>query len=150
MGEVGIPVNIEVFPGAAYRDMMANSRLMLFRGSWVADYADAENYLSLFCTDNFSPSGPNYTHFTSSEYDKLYGEALFCPNDEVRFRLYRQMDSLIIDHVPVIPLFYDKVVRFTGKDVVGLGTNPMNLLTLKKVRKINRTNKLNDHDIDSR
>ena len=150
LGEVGIPVNIEVFPGAAYRDMMANSRLMLFRGSWVADYADAENYLSLFCTDNFSPSGPNYTHFTSSEYDKLYGEALFCPNDEVRFRLYRQMDSLIIDHVPVIPLFYDKVVRFTGKDVVGLGTNPMNLLTLKKVRKINRTNKLNDHDIDSR
>jgi peptide/nickel transport system substrate-binding protein len=138
LSEVGIGVNIEVFPGAAYRDMMANSRLTLFRGSWVADYADAENYLSLFHTDNFSPAGPNYTHFSNTEFDRLYKEALTQPIDSLRFKIYRQMDSLVIAHVPVIPLYYDKVVRFTGNDIVGLGSNPMNLLVIKRVKKIER------------
>jgi peptide/nickel transport system substrate-binding protein len=46
-----------VLPGAAYRDMMANSKLSLFRASWVADYADPENYLALFVSSNFSPLG---------------------------------------------------------------------------------------------
>jgi peptide/nickel transport system substrate-binding protein len=137
--EVGIAINIEVFPGVAYRDLMANSRLMLFRGSWVADYADAENYLSLFHTDNLSPAGPNYTHFSSDEFDKLYKEALNQFNDSLRFKKYRQMDSLVLANVPVIPLYYDKVVRFTGNDVIGLESNPMNLLVIKRVKKIKQS-----------
>jgi len=32
-------------------------------------------------------------------------------------------------------LFYDKVVRFTQKNVKGLGINPLNLLNLKNVKK---------------
>ena len=37
---------------------------------------------------------------------------------------------------PVIPLFYDKVARFTRKNVVGLGINPLNMLDLRRVRKL--------------
>jgi peptide/nickel transport system substrate-binding protein len=33
------------------------------------------------------------------------------------------MDKIIIDEAPIIPLFYDKVARFTRKDVSGLGIN---------------------------
>jgi peptide/nickel transport system substrate-binding protein len=32
-------------------------------------------------------------------------------------------------------LFYDEVIRFTQKNIDGLGINPTNLLELKKVRK---------------
>jgi peptide/nickel transport system substrate-binding protein len=39
---------------------------------------------------------------------------------------------------PLIPLFYDQVVRFTQKEVEGLGLNPINILKLKKVRKIKK------------
>jgi peptide/nickel transport system substrate-binding protein len=45
------------------------------------------------------------------------------------------MDSIIMEELPVIPLYYDKVVRFVGKDVTGIGINPMNLLVLKRVKK---------------
>jgi ABC-type transport system substrate-binding protein len=45
------------------------------------------------------------------------------------------MDEIIIKEAPVIPLFYDKVARFTRKNVTGLGMNPLNLLSLKKVKK---------------
>lgn len=135
LGDIGIAIEIEVFPGAAYREMMANSRMIFFRGSWVADYADAENYLSLFCSENFSPGGPNYTHFSSKNFDELYQKALKESTDSLRHRIYWQMDSIVISQAPVIPLYYDKVVRFVGKSVSGLESNPMNLLILKRVKK---------------
>ena len=36
------------------------------------DYPDSENYLSLFYSKNFTPNGPNYTHFSNEEFDRLY------------------------------------------------------------------------------
>jgi ABC-type transport system substrate-binding protein len=137
LADVGIKIQVEVFPGAAYREMMANSRMLFFRGSWVADYADPENYLSLFFTPNFSPGGPNYTHFSSKEFDNLYANALWQPNDSLRYLIYNRMDSLVMDNAVVIPLYYDKVVRFVNKDIIGMQTNPMNLLSLKQVKKNN-------------
>ena len=52
--------------------MVATSRLPFFRGSWIADYPDAENYLSLFYSNNFSLNRPNYTPFSNAEFDHLY------------------------------------------------------------------------------
>ncbi|MGE0078585.1 MAG: ABC transporter substrate-binding protein [Bacteroidales bacterium] len=135
LGEVGISININVLPGAAYREMMANSKLSVFRGSWVADYADPENYLALFLSDNFSPKGPNYTHFSDPDFDNLYKKSLLKPLYEQRLKDYRTMDSLVINRAVVIPLYYDKVVRFVSVDVEGMTVNPMNLLVLKKVKK---------------
>jgi peptide/nickel transport system substrate-binding protein len=45
------------------------------------------------------------------------------------------MDSLVMSKTPIVPLFYDEVVRFTRKNVEGLGINPINLLDLKYVKK---------------
>jgi len=135
LGELGISVDIEVLPGAAYREMMANSKLQMFRGSWVADYADPENYLSLFLTKNHSPQGPNYTHFSNSDFDKLYNQAMIIPDYTERLSKYQEMDSIVISNAVVLPLYYDKVVRFVSADVDGMTVNPMNLLVLKYVSK---------------
>ena len=45
------------------------------------------------------------------------------------------MDSLVMTSAPVVPMFYDEVVRFTRKSIEGLGINAINLLELKSVRK---------------
>jgi hypothetical protein len=34
-----------------------------------------------------------------------------------------------------VPIFYDEVLRFTSKNVTGLGINPINLLDLRRVKK---------------
>ena len=61
--EIGIRINIEVNPAATLMEMKSRSKLCLFRASWIADYPDAENYLSLFTGKNLAPAGPNYTRF---------------------------------------------------------------------------------------
>lgn len=136
LSELGIKINLEMSTGATFRSMVADSKLAFFRGSWIADYPDAENYFALFYSPNFSPKGPNYTHFKSDEFDDLYELALNTLEESIRYPLYRKMDSIIISEAPVVPLFYDRVVRFYSSNLSGMEGNAMNLLSLKKVRRI--------------
>ncbi|WP_370101235.1 ABC transporter substrate-binding protein [Xanthomarina gelatinilytica] len=131
----GLIVHIDVIPAATLKDAKANGKLDLFRASWVADYPDAENYLSLYYSKNFAPNGPNYTHFKNEQFDLWYEQAFTETNTLKRENLYTKMDSLVMSKTPIVPLFYDEVVRFTRKNVEGLGINPINLLDLKYVKK---------------
>jgi peptide/nickel transport system substrate-binding protein len=135
LGEIGINLKIDVTPPATLREMIAQSKVSFFRGSWIADYPDAENYLSLFYTPNFCPAGPNYTHFSLAGFDKLYRQSISESNDSLRAQMYIQMDRLLTEEAPVVVLYYDEVLRFNRKNVSGLGSNPLNLLNLKQVKK---------------
>ena len=136
LGEIGISIKINVNPPASLKELKAQAKLQFFRASWIADYADAENYLSLFYSKNFCPKGPNYTHFSNNEFDKLYEDAQLQVNDSLRYIQYRKMSNLIMEESPVIILYYDRVLRFMQNNIYGLESNAMNLLTLKNVKKI--------------
>ena len=101
----------------------------------MADYPDAENYLSLFYSPNFAPNGPNYMHYKNATMDSLYEKSLSIINIEERKLIYTQMDSIIVAEAPVVPLYYDMAIRFVSKKVSGLGINPQNFLFLKRVKK---------------
>ena len=131
--EVGLNCKVEEMMPAALREKRANGNLPFFRSSWVADYPDAENYLSLFTTNNFTPQGPNYTHYSNEKFDALYQKSLTCNDLQERAKIYHEMDSLMMTEAPVVILFYDEVLRFVNKNVEGLGSNPTNMLDLKKV-----------------
>ena len=133
--KTGLQVNIDVMPPSTLRQTKVNGQLSVFRGSWVADYPDAENYLFIFHSKNFSPHGPNYTHYSSPEFDKLYEKSITITNNLERRALYQKMDSMVMASAAVIPLYYDQVVRFTQKNISGLGINPINHLDLKRVMK---------------
>lgn len=133
--KLGIQVAIDVVPPSTLQQMRSSGDLDIFRSSWIADYPDAQNYLSLFYSSNFSPNGPNYTHFKNKTYDSLYQKSMTISDIEIREKLYTQMDSIIVSEAPVIPLFYDMAVRFVNKEVTGLGINPQNILVLKHIRK---------------
>ncbi len=133
--EIGIDIRVEVSSGAIFRDQVASSKLDFFRGSWIADYPDAENYLSLFYSQNFSPSGPNYSHFSSPEFDRLYKASLLENNDSIRVSMNRKMNRIVLNQAPVVPLFYDEVIRFYQSGIYGFETNAMNMLFLKEVYK---------------
>jgi len=135
MLDVGIQMEIEVSPPAAIREMKATSKINFFRASWIADYPDEENYLSLFYSENFAPNGPNYTHFKNPEFDELYLQSFAVNNRKGRTHLYREMDSLLMEDASVVVLYYDESLRFIQKNVEGMTPNPINLLNLKTVWK---------------
>lgn len=133
--EVNIPVKIDVIDESKARHFIATSQVNFFRKSWVADYLDAENFLQLFYSKNFSPGGSNYFHFSNQYYDHLYEKAVSEQDNEKRYSMYAEMDSIILEEAPIVPLYYDEVIRFVKYDIEGLTSNPMNLLDLRRVRK---------------
>ena len=133
--KLGIEIIIDVIPGSALKQAKANGKLDFFRASWIADYPDAENYLSLFYSKNFAPNGPNYTHFSNNEFDKIYEKSLRETKPEKSKLIYSRLDSIISSKSIIVPLFYDEVIRFVSKNVVGMEINATNLLDLRKVKK---------------
>jgi peptide/nickel transport system substrate-binding protein len=129
--DVGIRIQVEVVQKSLLLEETARSQALFFRGSWIADYPDAENYLSVFYSRN--PAPPNYTRFHDEEFDHLYELALLENNDSARYTLYRRMDQMVMDASPVVPLWYDEVIRLVDPRVKGLRPNALNLLELRRV-----------------
>lgn len=130
--DIGVKIQVEVVQKSLLLEQTAKSQALFFRGSWVADYPDAENYLSVFYGKN--PAPPNYTRYTNGTYDQLYERALQEENDDLREELYRQMDQMIIADAVIVPLWYDMVIRLVQPNVRNFETNSLNLPELKKVR----------------
>ncbi|GAA4817454.1 ABC transporter substrate-binding protein [Litoribaculum gwangyangense] len=133
--KTGLKINVDVMPEATLRSARSNGKVDMFRSSWIADYLDAENYLSIFYSKNFAPNGSNYFHFKNDTVDSLYNKAFSITDIEKRKHIYSKIDSLAMDHAIMIPLYYDEVVRFTRKNIKGLGINPVDMLDLRYVRK---------------
>ncbi len=128
--ELGIPVQVEVVQKSLLLDMTSNSRAVFFRASWIADYPDAENYLSVFYSKN--PAPPNYTRYNNPQFDLLFEKAIRETNDSLRYVLYREADQVMINDAPVVPLWYDKVVWLVQPEIKGFKPNALNLLELRK------------------
>ncbi|MEO6039487.1 MAG: ABC transporter substrate-binding protein, partial [Saprospiraceae bacterium] len=130
--DLGVPVQIESTETALLRERMRNGQAPFFRASWIADYPDAESFLTCFYSKNGAP--PNYTHFQNAEFDRLYAGALQETDAAKRYALYQAMDRIVVEEAPVVFLFYDETAQFARRGVTGLPRNAINLLDLKRVR----------------
>ncbi|HWY09985.1 MAG TPA: ABC transporter substrate-binding protein, partial [Bacteroidia bacterium] len=135
LAENHIKLKISVDKPSVLRQAVAACEYTMFRKSWFADYADEEDFMSMFYSKNFSPAGFNYTHYKNTDFDVLFEKALHETRDSVKTVLYQQMDNMLIDDAPVIPLYYAQVLRLVSHNIKGLTTNPMNLMNLKAVKK---------------
>ncbi|MBL6646506.1 MAG: ABC transporter substrate-binding protein [Flavobacteriaceae bacterium] len=133
--KVGVKLHIEVMPPAALRQAKTNGKTALFRASWVADYPDPENYLLPFHSANFTPNGPNYTHFSDAEFDREYTNIVQTTDAKLRNHKMTYLDQMLIEEAPFIILYYDEALRFVQPKVQGMTINPINMLDLRKVYK---------------
>jgi peptide/nickel transport system substrate-binding protein len=131
--KVGVKLKVDVVQPSLLREWMVNGQVDFFRGSWIADYPDAENYLSLFYSKNGAP--PNYTRFKSSTFDKLYEQSFEIADLSERLNLYRKMDSILVDEAPVVFLYYDEILRITHNNIKNVRPNPLNTLDIKYIKK---------------
>ena len=132
--QVGIKAQVEVIQKSLLMEQTSKSQAPFFRGSWIADYPDAENYLSVFYGKN--PAPPNYTRYKNAAFDILYEKDLSEKNDSLRYNLYQQMDRIIINDAPVVPLWYDMAIHLVHLNIQNFYPNSLNLLELRRVKKL--------------
>ncbi len=132
LSALGLTINIEIMQPSLLREQMSNVQAPFFWATWIADYPDAESYLTMFYGKNTAP--PNYTRFQNDTFDRLYEESLVTPSEERKIALYQAMDNIIIEEAPFVPLFYDEVMHFTNRRVQNWKCNSLNLIELKEVK----------------
>lgn len=135
LANIGIRAKVDVSPAASLRDMMAKNEVNFFRGSWIADYPDGENYLSVFYSKNKVPFGPNYTGYFNDEFDRLFEQSYFESDTKKRYELYYKMDNMVMEHSSVVPILYDQSVTMLQNNISGYPINALSLMILKRVKK---------------
>jgi oligopeptide transport system substrate-binding protein len=129
---IGLTIKVEVVQKGLLLEQTAKSQAPFFRASWIADYPDAENYLSVFYSKN--PAPPNYTRYNNPRYDELYEKALSVTDDSAKYDIYREMDRMIINDAPVVPLWYDEVIHLVQPNVRNFTPNGLNILELRRAK----------------
>jgi len=130
--QIGIKVEVEAIQKSLLLEQTSKSQALFFRASWIADYPDAENYLGVFYGKN--PAPPNYTRYKNPVYDALYEKAIAEKNDTIRYSIYQQMDQLIINDAPVVPLWYDIAIHLVHTNIINFEPTGLNLLELRRVK----------------
>ena len=89
------------------------------RAGWIGDYEDPNTFL-----DTLRPNrGNNKTGWENQDYDLLIEQANSENNQDVRYELLRQAENILIDEMPIIPLYtYVKSYQLSS-DVKGYYPN---------------------------
>ena len=78
-------------------------RFQMFDIGWIADYPDPENFLDILF---YSDSSNNHTNYSNPKVDSLLEQARVETDETLRFSLYNQVEQMILDDAPWIPLWY--------------------------------------------
>lgn len=108
-----------------FRVMIAETRRGdvpgMFRGSWIADYDDAGNFLSVMT----SGSSANQFGYANPAYDSLVAAALREQGGEERASLFANAEKVLLADHPVLPLFFYVSKHLVHPRVRGWVDNPL-------------------------
>ena len=106
LGEIGVTIKLKNLEWAAFLAAVRAGEASVFRGSWVADFPDAHNFLyTLFHSSNWGDAG-NYSRFSDAQADSLLELAARVVDMDVRAKLYREVEGIIGRKAPWIFLYH--------------------------------------------
>lgn len=129
--DVGIDVQLEFIQGSTLRSAQVGGELAFWRANWGADYFDPENFMALFYSENKTPNGPNYTHYSNPAVDSLYELGIKETDFNKRKELYNNAEKIIIDDSPWIFLLYNEIIYLRSKRIKDMYIDGLNTLVLK-------------------
>jgi oligopeptide transport system substrate-binding protein len=113
--KLGVNISLLNQEWKVYLDMQNTTNYSMARAGWIADYLDPHVFLEIWDTG----SGNNKTNWSNAEYDALLQSALAAKTEEERYGYYQKMDAILVDEMPVIPIYYYTIVRAVSPKVKG-------------------------------
>ncbi len=119
------------------RNAAINSgKAKLWRGGWIADYPDAENFLCLFYGKNISDNESSVVNdfkFRNAEFDQYFEQALKELNKTKRDQLLAKCDQITVDHAAVMPILTDDFIVMVNIRVKDFKTNAIQELDFSTI-----------------
>ncbi len=128
-----ITVDVRSAEWGQYVDMIRKGELMVYLLGWYPDYLDPDDYTYPFLhTGDNSWLGNGYSN---PEMDKLLEEAQVTVDEAKRNQLYAQIQDILAEDVPLIPMFQGKLYIVAKDNVKGITPSPTMLFFYSSVYK---------------
>ncbi len=127
---LNIEVTIANEEWKVYLDSVTQMNFQISRRGWIGDYVDPNNFLDLYLTGG----GNNNTGFSDPLYDKMILEtAPQAKTREERFAVFHAAETLLMEQMPIIPIYTYTSRHLIDASVNGMPSNLMDSMNLKYV-----------------
>jgi oligopeptide transport system substrate-binding protein len=117
-----------------FRVLLSNVRAgdvtQVYRGSWIADFAEPESFLGILASDN----PVNGTGWADPEYDRMLREATARPDRASRLQLLAAAEARALAAAPLMPLYFYVSKKLVKPHVRGIEDNLLNIHPSRFVR----------------
>ena len=120
---IGINIEINQQEIAAFREDFKSLNFDMMLNSATADYPDADSIFAF----QVDPEGFSQCYWTSYVNDRaieLLHEGQTAPDGDERADIYAELQQLLADEVPYVPLYYPEIVTGVRSNVSGLKVLP--------------------------
>ena len=124
---VGFVVDIQTQEWAAYLTALGDGNFQIGRLGWIADYPTMDNFLY---PNFFSTAANNYSKWVSTDFDSKIKDARQIVNDDDRRVAYREINQIVGDDLPVIPLMWYAHNYVGSEKIKSLYVNPAYIASL--------------------
>jgi oligopeptide transport system substrate-binding protein len=130
MKNLNITVNLVNQEWKVYLDSQSNMNYQMTRRGWIGDYVDPYTFLGMYITDG----GNNKTGFSNARYDEIIlHEAPAELDKDKRYALYHEAETILIESMPILPIFTYQFKHLSHTSVKGMPTNIMDYYNYKYV-----------------
>lgn len=118
-----------------YLDSKKTGSYQVARYGWIGDYPDPNSFLDMWLTGG----GNNDSKWSNPEYDRLIREAGRLTDPAKRMEAFQQAEAILIDEMPVIPIYFYTRVYALHPSVKGfyptiLDNHPLHRVWLEEGR----------------
>jgi oligopeptide transport system substrate-binding protein len=117
--QLGIEVELRGMEWNAYQEAQVTLQYQVSRAAWVGDYPDPNTFLNMWITGG----GNNQTGWGNARYDELIKLAQNEPDEAQRNQYYHQAEQLLLDEMPVLPIYFYVSTSMVKPYVRGYYTN---------------------------
>lgn len=89
------------------------------RAAWIGDYNDPNTFLDLWLTGG----GNNRTGWSNEEFDQLIAASAEETNPAKRYQLFQQAETILLDELPIIPIYFYVSQKMQHSSVKGMYPN---------------------------
>lgn len=124
---LGLEVRLEATEWKTLLARVHRGDFQMARASWCADYLDPANFLEVLQ----SKSANNYPRFSDSRYDGFLEAARSIADWDARLDHYRKAEEILIEAVPLIPLYFYTRIYLLSENVTGFEPNLLDVHPLE-------------------
>ncbi|EPD50869.1 hypothetical protein HMPREF1210_02377 [Paenisporosarcina sp. HGH0030] len=127
-----LDVKIENQEWKTYIDTFKQKNFQLARMGWGGDFLDPYPVLNLYT----SKSSSNFTNWSNSKFDELVEKSLVEQDENKRFELLHEAETVLMEEMPVIPILFSAQNTLISKKIEGIRLDVLSKPDLRYAEKV--------------